>query len=136
MLGMGVDFEPTPARMQSFNDLKQWLVEALIMMVLDWSKNFHVFVDVSNFCIRVVMSQLDDNGRDHPIYFASSLLAATDENYSPTDREAFGIIYSCKKFRHYLLGYKVMFHTNHNALKYMVNKPDLTGRVARWMLLL
>lgn len=136
MLRMGADFEPTPARMQSFNDLKQRLVEAPILMVPDWSKDFHVFVDVSGFCIGVVLSQLDDNGRDHPIYFASRLLAAAEKNYSPTDREALGIIYSCKKFRHYLLGYKVVFHTDHNALKYMVNKPDLTGRVARWMLLL
>ena len=84
----------------------------------------------------MVLSQLDDQGKDHPIYFASRLLAPAEKNYSPTDREALGIIYSCKKFRHYLLGYKVIFHTDHNALKYMVNKPDLTGRVARWVLLL
>ncbi|CAM6093902.1 unnamed protein product [Calypogeia fissa] len=61
---------------------------------------------------------------------------AAEKNYSATDREALGISYACKKFRHYLLGYKVVFHTNHNALKYMVNKPDLTGRGARWVLLL
>jgi hypothetical protein len=45
-------------------------------------------------------------------------------------------VYSCKKFRHYLLGYKVIFHTDHDSLKYLVNKPDLSGRIARWILLL
>ncbi|CAM6104287.1 unnamed protein product [Calypogeia fissa] len=63
-------------------------------------------------------------------------MSAPEKNYSRTDREALGVIYACKKFRHYLLGYKVIFHTDHNNLKYMVNKPDLTGRIARWMLLL
>ena len=95
-----------------------------------------MFVDVSGFCIGSVLSQLDENGRDHPIYFASRQLALAECQYSPTDREALGIIYSCKKFWHYLLGYKVIFHTDHNSLKYLVNKPDLMGRVARWMLLL
>jgi hypothetical protein len=45
-------------------------------------------------------------------------------------------VYSCKKFRHYLLGYKVIFHTDHDSLKYLVNKPDLSGWIARWILLL
>lgn len=76
MLRMSVDFEPTPARMQSFNDLKRRLVKAPVLMMPDWSKDFHIFVDVSGFCIGVVLSQLDDRGRDHPIYFASRLLAA------------------------------------------------------------
>jgi hypothetical protein len=115
--------------------LKQGLVEAFVLMVPDWSKDFHV-IDISGFCIGVVLSQLDEQGKNHPIYFASRLLAAAEKNYSPTDREALGVIYSCKKFRQYLLRYKVVFHIDHNALKYMVNKPNLTGRVARWMLLL
>ena len=29
-----------------------------------------------------------------------------------------------------------MFHTDHDSLKYLVNKPDLSGRIARWILLL
>jgi hypothetical protein len=52
------------------------------------------------------------------------------------EREALEIIYACKKYRHYLLGYKIIFHTDHGALKYLVNKPDLSGRIARWILLL
>jgi transposase InsO family protein len=136
MLRKDSDFEPTPERLAAFNELKKRLAEAPILVTPDWSKEFHVYVDVSGFCIGAVLSQLDEEGRDHPIYFASRQLAPAEKNYSPTDREALGIIYSCKKFRHYLLGYKVIFHTDHNALKYMVNKADVTGRVARWILLL
>jgi transposase InsO family protein len=34
------------------------------------------------------------------------------------------------------LGYKFTFHVDHDALKYMVNKPQLSGRIARWVLFL
>lgn len=53
-----------------------------------------------------------------------------------TKREALAVVYTCRKFRHYLLGYDIIFHTDHDSLKYSVNKPDLFGRLARWILLL
>jgi hypothetical protein len=46
------------------------------------------------------------------------------------------MVYSVQKYRHYLLRYKFTFHVDHDALKYMVNKPQLSGRIARWILLL
>ncbi|CAM6124052.1 unnamed protein product [Calypogeia fissa] len=136
MLKRGVEVESTPKRIQAFETLKEALTQAPVLITPMWGKDFHVYVDGSGFCIGVVLSQLDEDGRDHPIYFASRQMSAPEKNYSGTDREAMGVIYACKKFRHYLLGYKVIFHTNHNSLKYMVNKPDLTGRIAQWMLLL
>ncbi|KAL2624108.1 hypothetical protein R1flu_008353 [Riccia fluitans] len=46
------------------------------------------------------------------------------------------MVFSVKKFHHYLLGYEVIFHVDHYSLKYLVKKGDLSGRIARWMLLL
>jgi len=63
-------------------------------------------------------------------------MSLVEQKYSTTEREALAMVYSCKKFRHYLLGYKVIFHTDHDSLKYLVNKPDLLGRITRWILLL
>jgi hypothetical protein len=63
-------------------------------------------------------------------------MSLAERNYTTMEREELAEVYSCKKFRHYLLGYKVIFHTDHNSLKYLVNKPDLSGRIARWILFL
>jgi hypothetical protein len=46
------------------------------------------------------------------------------------------MIFAVQKFRHYLLGYPFVFYVDHDALKYLINKPDLSGRLARWVLLL
>ena len=45
------------------------------------------------------------------------------------------MVYSLQKFRHYLLGGKFKFFTDHSALKYLVNKPVLEGRICHWFLL-
>jgi hypothetical protein len=39
------------------------------------------------------------------------------------------------KFKHYLLGNKFVFYVDHMALVYLVNKPHVSGRIVRWLLL-
>ena len=46
------------------------------------------------------------------------------------------MIYDVGKFRHYVLGSTFIFHVNHEALIYIVNKAFLVGKMARWMLIL
>ena len=70
------------------------------------------------------------------MYYASRQMSPAEKKYTTTEREALAIIYACKKSQHYLLGYRIVFHTDHDSLKYLVNKPDLSGRIARWILLL
>ncbi|KAL3681519.1 hypothetical protein R1sor_024475 [Riccia sorocarpa] len=50
--------------------------------------------------------------------------------------ECLGMIFSVQKFRHYLLGTQFVFHVDHQALRYIVNRPSRSGKLARWMLLL
>jgi hypothetical protein len=40
------------------------------------------------------------------------------------------------KFRHYVTGYQVFVHIDHAAIRYLMNKPDINGRIIRWLLLL
>jgi hypothetical protein len=120
----------------AFEKLKKRLSKAPVLIAPNWDKPFEVYVDASNFAIGSVLSQKDIKGHDRPIYFANRQLSAAEKNYSVTEREGLGMVYSVQKYRHYLLGYKFTFHVDHDALKYMVNKPQLSGRIARWVLLL
>jgi hypothetical protein len=46
------------------------------------------------------------------------------------------MVFSVKKFQHYLLLNPMVFFVDHMALKYLVNKPDLSGKLTRWIVLL
>ena len=136
LLKKDVKFEWTQERQNAFEELKLRLIIAPIMTQPKWGEPWHVFTNASGFCIGLVLSQKDEYGKDHPVYYASRQLNHAERNYTTTEREALGLVYACRKFRHYLLGYKTYFYTDHNALKYLVNQTDLSGRIARWMLLL
>jgi 2-C-methyl-D-erythritol 4-phosphate cytidylyltransferase len=72
---------------------------------------------------------------DHPIAFASRKLSDSEQNYNTIEREGLAMVYVPQKFRHYLLGKHFKMFTDHSALKYLVNKTLLGGRICRWLLL-
>jgi hypothetical protein len=72
---------------------------------------------------------------DHPIYFVRRKLSQAKRNYMTKEREVLAMNYALHKFRHYLLHFHFKFFTDHFALKYLVNKLVLEGRICRLFLL-
>ena len=46
------------------------------------------------------------------------------------------MVFSCEKFRPYILGSHVVMHIHHAAIKYLMLKKDAKPRLIRWVLLL
>ncbi len=114
---------------RAFEQLKSTLQVVPILRTLDWNKPFLVYYDAFRKAVGSTLSQLDENGHDHPIHFASRQLTSTKKNYTVTEQESLVVIFFLKKFRHYLLGYKAKIVTDHKALTYLVNKLNPGGRL-------
>ena len=56
--------------------------------------------------------------------------------YATTENELLAIVYAFKKFRSYLVGSKVIVHTDHAALRYFLTKKDAKPCLLRCILLL
>ena len=72
---------------------------------------------------------------DQPIAYASRLLSKAEKNYTTTEKEALAMVYAINKFRYYLLGNRFIFYVDHLTLQYLVNKLQVSGTLARWLLL-
>lgn len=88
---------------QSLDELKEKMVTMLILVFPDWTKAFHVHVDVLCIALGVVLRQVGEGELDHPIAFMSKKLSKDEKNYSMTKHEELAMVYTIKKFRHYLL---------------------------------
>jgi hypothetical protein len=82
-----------------------------------------------------VLAQPGVGDIDHPLAFATRKLSTTEINYTTTEREGLSMVYVLQKFHHYLLGGHFRMFIDHSALKYLVNKPVLGGRICIWLLL-
>ena len=80
------------------------------------------------------MAQLDSDGRERHISLRSKKLNAAEQKYAVYELEALGVVYSVRKFRHYIEGTTFRLVTDHNALLWLFRQPILRGKLARWAL--
>jgi hypothetical protein len=124
-------FQWTEEFQQRFDTLNNKMTIVPILVFLDWSKEFNVHVDASSIELGVVLSQPGVGDIYHPIAFSSRKLSTSEMNYSTTKREGLTMVYALQKFRHYLSGGHFNMFTDHSALKYLVKKLVLGGRICR-----
>ena len=75
-------------------------------------------VRLANTSSGAVLSQINNNGCEKVIAFASRTLSDRERKYSTTEKEACAVVYTMDHFRVYLLGCKFTVVTDHNALRW------------------
>ncbi|KAM1559976.1 hypothetical protein TB1_003248 [Malus domestica] len=135
LLQKEVAFEFTKECTASFNQLKELLTTAPIIVPTDWSLPFELMCDASDYALGAVLGQRKDK-RPHVIYYASRTLNDEQLNYSTTEKELLAVVFALDKFRSYLIGTKVIVFTDHATLKYLLTKKEAKPRLIRWILLL
>ena len=121
--------------MQAFSVLKDRLVSALIVVAPDWDLPFELMCDASDYAIGEVLDQKRER-IFQVIHYASQTLNDAQLNYATIEKELLTIVFAFDKFRPYLIGNKVIVHTDHSAIKYLMTKKDAKPRLIRWVLLL
>ncbi|XP_075096304.1 uncharacterized protein LOC142174413 [Nicotiana tabacum] len=121
--------------LKAFEELKQRLTTAHIIITPDWSLPFKLMCDANGAVIGEILGQRH-NKVLHPVYYASKILNGAQMNYTVTEQELLAIVYAFEKFRAYLLGSKVIVYTDHTNLCYLMGKKDVKPRLIWWVLLL
>ena len=135
LLVQGIPFEFDSQCLHAFSVLKDKLVSAPIVLAPDWSFPFELMCDASDFAIGAVLGQKREK-IFQVIYYASRTLNGAQLNYATTEKELLAIVFAFDKFRPYLIGNKVVAHTDHSAIKYLMTKKDAKPRLIRWVLFL
>lgn len=125
-------FHLTPEALTSFNEIKDAMTTAPVLVNPDFSKEFIIACDASKSGVGGVLEQLDENGDERAICYFSHKLNAAQRNYSITELECLAAVLSIKFFRPYVEGHKFRVITDHASLRWLMDQKDLTGRLARW----
>jgi hypothetical protein len=73
---------------------------------------------------------------DQLVMYSSKLFIYAKRIYIAIEKEALIMVYALHKFRHYLLCNRFKFFVDHMALVYLVNKPQVSVRLTKWLLFL
>ena len=91
--------------------------------------------DASDYVVGVVLEQRVDK-KLNVIQYASKTLDSAQRNYATTEKDFLVVVFACDKFRPYIVDSKVTVHTDHAAIKYLMEKKDAKTRLIRWVRLL
>lgn len=132
LLRKETEFEITPEVETCFEKCKQLLMLDPVLIYPDFSKEFLLTTDASDYAIGAVLSQ-GPIGNDRPIAYASRTLNKTEERYSTTEKEFLAIVWAVNHFRPYLYGRKFRMFTDHQPLTFSftnANHRIIRGKLA------
>ena len=128
-----VKFEWGKAEEAAFQKLKSHLQEEPSLHLADWSKEFHIETDASKTAIGGVLFQYDEAGVKRSPSYHSKTLSQVEQRWNTTELEMFAIVSASRKWSAYCSN-KVIFHTDHQPLKYIRSQKDPRGKIARWIM--
>nr|GEY56943.1 reverse transcriptase domain-containing protein [Tanacetum cinerariifolium] len=85
---------------QAFRNLKEKLIEAPILIALNWDQPFELMCDASDYVVGVVLGQRVEK-HFRLIHYASKTMNQAETNYTTTEKEMLAVVYAFEKFRSY-----------------------------------
>ena len=133
MTEKGRKFKWTQESDQAFNTLKQKLTSAPVLALPNWSIPLLLDTNASETGIGAVFSQIQDDGSECVIAYASRLLSKQERNYCVTRKELLAVVTFLQHFHPYLIGSLFTIHTDHSTLTWLQNFKQPEGQLARWL---
>ena len=125
----GADFTWSDHHQDAFQALKTLLCSAPVLTHPRFDQPFILQTDASNVGLGAVLAQIDTNGNEQAISYASRTLTPRERNYSTMEKEALAIIFATEHFRFYLLGRPFKIVTDNSALAWL-HSVEPKGRIA------
>ncbi|KAK9751650.1 RNase H-like domain found in reverse transcriptase [Popillia japonica] len=102
-----------------------------ILSCPDFSREFTIQCDSSDFGIGAVLTQNFDDG-ERVIAYISKSLSKQERKFSTTEKECLAVLWAIEKFRPYVEGSHFTVITDHYSLIWLDNLRNPSGRLARW----
>ena len=130
-----IDFEWTNFVNETFEVLKKRITEVSILRHYDRNRKIILKIDFSDWCLKDVLSQYDDERVFHSMTFFSKKMISVECNYEIYDKKLLAIIRCLKHWRSELEDTDefVEIYTDHKSLKIFMTFKKLIFRQVRWV---
>jgi hypothetical protein len=120
----------------SFQHPRIFFLEFPILRRLDFSKVFILHTNWNAFGISVILSQLDEKGKEYVIAYASRSNNKAKSNYFSFEGECLDVVWAIIQIRPYFYDTKFTLYTDHQPIKWLMTNNKLTSKLARWTFIL
>ncbi|KAK2978543.1 hypothetical protein RJ640_009502 [Escallonia rubra] len=83
-----------------------------------------------------LLAQHNDQGKENALYYLSQTLARAKLRYTAMEKVCRALVFALQKLKHYLGEHEIHLISRADPLKYILSRSVLTGRLARWAVIL
>ena len=95
-----------------------------------------LYLSVSDIDLGCMLAQLDDSEKERAIYYLSKRMLEYECKYIMIERLCLALVLATRRLRHYVTKYSILLVSRSDLLRYLFDRPVLTGRLMRWLVLL
>lgn len=110
--------------------LKKKLIESPILKYPNFSREFKIIVDASDYACGGILTQEYD-GIDMPIVYISKAFNKAERNKPPIEKELLAVHFAITQFRPYVYGRHFVVKSDHKPLIYLYNLKNPSSRLSR-----
>ncbi|GKC03690.1 retrotransposon-related protein, partial [Tanacetum coccineum] len=111
-----------------FKVLKQSMIEALVLALLDFQSEFTIETDASGTGLGAILQQ-----GGHPITYLSKSLEYRHWSLSTYEKELMAVVLALDKWMGYALNIHFKIKTDHFSLKYLLDQSITTPFQTKWL---
>ena len=120
----------------AFEKIKECLISSLVLVPPTPKHHLLLYLSVSDMALGCMLAQLDDLGRKRAIYYLSKRMLEYECKYIMIECLCLALVQTTRRLRHYVIEYLIRLVSRLDPLRYLFNRPVITGRLMRWLVLL
>ena len=115
---------------RAFEKIKECLLSPLVLVPPIPGRPLLLYLSVSDIALGCMLAQLNDSGKERAIYYLSKC------KYIMNECLYLALVWATRRLRHYVTEYSILLVSRLDPLRYLFDRPVLTGRLMRWLVLL
>ena len=124
----------TAAAEEAFYTLKKKCAMAPVLAFADLKRPFLLETDASKYGLGAILQQVQEDGKYHPVAYASHALHGREANYHSSKLEFLALKSAVtQQFKEYLMYQPFTMQTDNNPLTNMLTTPNLEFTRHRWV---
>ena len=137
LLRKNVKIEWTEDCQKAFDKIKEYLLSPPILVPPTPGRPLILYLTVQEASMGCMLGQQDGTGKkEQAIYYLSKKFTEPETRYMLVEKTCCALAWASKKLRQYMLYYTTWLVSRMDPIKYIFEKPALTGKIARWQVLL
>ena len=121
---------------KAFELIKEYLLHPPILVPPQHGKPLLLYLSIIGDAVESMLAQEDYDKNERAIYYLSKRFHDYETRYTSIEKSCFALVWVVQKLRHIILPFQTWVVSRMDPLKYLFEKPTLSGRLSRWLILL